>query len=455
MVALGESPRPIAPVQLHREWGRRLAELQPRQLRSEVETIVERADLLGIWSASGMVPLQPFVLPRGATSHIHALSRDLHNLLVNHALDVSGGDLGRLADYLDWPDSERWQFRGRTPLDFALGSSRADVMVSNGAPRIIELNFGTCLNGSTSTPVLADAVLDSGVGRSLMGDHTRATGYIDALGRWLLRGPRGAGDRVALLSSIEASDEGATRWAEHQIHHLAGHGIKADLVPIEEMEVLDGVLSWNKLRYQQAVRFFMLNGPLLKYRDVVEAVEQAAGTRVYGSYISQLFTSKALLADVLQRPGLSGASKRALDAVPWTARLVEGPVWWRDREVDPIQWTLDNRVDAVLKPAHLYGSRGVKLGRLTPEPAWHDIVLDAVSLGDHVVQELVDPDSWTCSYYNLREDRLMTVQSPVILGSFTVDDQPAGTFVQQPTSGDWPGLSGGTGATSLGVAVDA
>lgn len=445
----------LAPSGLHREWGRRLAALSPGQLRDEAEQLRERADLLGIWSRGGMVPLQPFVVPDAASARLHALGRDLHRLVVDHAVGLADGDLRRLADHVGWPESERWVLGARTPLGPVLGSSRTDVMVSGGSARVLELNVGTCLNGSTSTPVLVETLLDTAVARSLLQGHPPAEGFVDALAAWLLRGRRHPGDRVALVSSVDASDEGSTRWAEHQVRLLAAHGVSADLVPVEEIDVVDGVLTRGGHRYRQAVRFFMLSGPLLAHRDAVVALEGAAGTHVHGGYLSQLFTSKVLLADLLQRRDLPQQARRTLAHVPWTARLREGPAWRDGRRVDPVEWTLEHRDRAVLKPSHLFGSRGVSVGRFTSGTDWDRLVHEAAGSGDHVVQELVEPDAWPCTYWSLDEERLVTVDGPVCLGPFTVDGRAGGTFVQQPVGGGWPGLPGAAGEVSLGAAVGA
>lgn len=443
----------LVPDKMHAEWTRRLAGLAPGQIRDEAEEIIERADYLGIWNRGGMVPLQPFILPRKASARLYALGSDVQSLLIDYATRVADGDLERLADHVNWPDSEKWVLDTKTRIGPVVGSCRADVMVTSGDPKVLEMNVGTCLNGSTSTPVLEEVLLETAVGRSLLGKRSSTENFIEALAAWLLKGRRNSFDRVALVSSLDASDESSARWAEHQIRLLAGRGISADLVPIEQAEVVDNTLTWGGHRYPQAVRFFMLNGPLLEYRDVVVALEKASNTQIYGSYLSQLFTSKVLLADLLQLPDLPERARRTLAHVPWTARLREGPIWRHGRRVDPAEWALAEKDRAVLKPSHLYGSRGVTVGRFVSASAWDRLVRDAIEAGDHVVQELVEPDSWQATYWNLDEQRLVTIDEPVVLGPFTVDGKAAGTFVQQPTSNGWPGLPRSGGTVSLGAAI--
>lgn len=449
-----EGPRiGLVPDKTHEEWGRRLKRLTPEQVHDEAEEIIDRSYHLGIWSRGGMVPLQPFILPKKVFASLSAISSELHNLLISYATTVADGDVRRLADHVNWPDSEKWVLDAKTRIGPVVGSSRADVMVADGVPKVLEMNVGTCLNGSTSTPVLEEALRETSIGQDLLRRQTPTEIYVYRLAAWLLKERRHSPDRVALVSSLDASDEGSTRWAEHQIRLLAARGITADLVPIEEADVVDDTLTWGGHRYPQAVRFFMLNGPLLEYRDTVVALEKAAKTEIYGSYLSQLFTSKSLLADVLQLPDLPEQARRTLAHVPWTARLREEPCWREGDRVDPAEWALAEKDRSVLKPSHLYGSRGVTMGRSVTESEWEQRVQDALESGDYVVQELVEPDSWQASYWDLNEQRLATIDMPVVLGPFSVDGKAAGTFVQQPTSTGWPGLPRSGEAVSLGVAI--
>ncbi|PDP87139.1 hypothetical protein CQJ94_13345 [Glycomyces fuscus] len=425
-------------------------------LRDEVGRIRDRARYLSIWGEEGLIPLQPFVVSRAATGLVHALGRNLHRLAVEHALARADGDLHRLADDVRWPESERWILHENTMLGPAVESCRTDFLVSGGVPYALEVNIGTCLNGSTSTPVLNETLLDTTVGRAVSEAHGPGAGsFLAGLAAWLRAG-RGSGDgRVALVSSADASDEGSFRWAEHQIRFLASQGVTADFVPVEELDAGDGVLTWRGRRYTQAVRYFMLSGRLLQHRDAVIALEQAGDTAFYGSFLSQLFTSKAIIADLCQNEHLSADARRVVGHVPWTARLTERHALRDGHKVDPIAWAADNRERAVLKPFNLFGSRGVVVGRFVSEERWRHELERAVASEDHVVQELVRPDSWRSTYWSIAEERLVTVDNPTFIGPFTVAGADGGVFAQQPVADGWPGLPGSAAGASLGTVVGA
>lgn len=446
----------IGPSPVHDEWARRLRALDADLLGDDVSRIRDRARHLGIWSAGGLVPLQPFVVSRAAAGLLHRLGRCLHRLVVEHALARAGGDLHRLADDVRWPESERWILDGNPPLGPALGSSRTDVLVSGGVPYALEANLGTCLNGSTSTPVLTETLLETRAGRAVTGAHEPMAGsFLAGLAAWLRAGRGSAADRVALVSSADSSDEGSLRWAEHQVRFLASQGITADFVPVEELDAGGGVLTWRGRRYTQAVRYFMLSGRLLRHREAVIALERARGTAFHGSFLSQLFTSKAILADLRQSERLPAEARRVVEHVPWTARLTEQHALRDGRRTDPIAWAADNRERAVLKPFNLFGSRGVVVGRFVGESRWRQEIEAAVASGDRVVQEFVRPDAWRSTYWSIEEDRLVTVDNPAFVGPYTVDGAHGGIFAQQPVADGWPGLPGPASGASLGTVIGA
>lgn len=161
-----------------------------------------------------------------------------------------------------------------------------------------------------------------------------------------------------------------------------------DFVPIEEAEIVGGSLTWHGKCYGGAVRYFMVTPKAADHLDFIIALEHAADTALFGAYLSQLFTSKALLADL-----------------------------------------------AVLKPSNLFGSRGVVVGHLVSESDWRDAIDTAVQEGDHIVQELVRPDSWTNVYWHLDSESLVSVDSPVLLGPYVVDGAAGGGYTKQPITG--------------------
>ena len=74
--------------------------------------------------------------------------------------------------------------------------------------------------------------------------------------------------------------------------------------------------------------------------------------------------------------------------VPWTRKLEERRVAWRDREVDLIPHVLRHRHELVLKPSHDYGGRSVHMGEELAASAWQAAVEEGMGR-PWVVQERV------------------------------------------------------------------
>ena len=440
----------------HHDWSDRLKALSAGELREQAEFIQGAASELGVWEYGGYVPLQPFIVSAAASKRFHRLGSGLQALLVRHALDQAGGDLHRLADIAEWPHQDRWFLGAKRSLSEALGSCRADVFVAGGRPRFLEVNFGTCLNGGTTSSVLSPALLRSPVGVRMRGAHAIASGSFDGeLVHWVRRELSDDAPRVALLGVPSLGDEGSLRWAEEQMIAFASHGVPCDFVPLDEAEIAGGVLTWRGRRYSGAVRYFMVTPTVADQLDFIVALEHAEGTKLFGAYLAQLFTSKALLADLYQDQRLTVEQRRLVDHVPWIARLGHAPAWRDGAWVDPVEWAAGNRERAVLKPSNRFGGRGVVVGHLTSEADWRTAVEVAVQEGGHVVQELVRPDAWSCAYWHIGSQSMVRVEAPVLLGPFVVDTANAGCSTRQPITGTEDDLLRSGPDLSLGCVVSA
>lgn len=299
------------------------------------------------------------------------------------------------------------------------------------------MNVGTCLNGGTTSAVLSTALLDSPVGARIRPAHSITAGsYLDALAAWVRRRFPDGSPRVALLAFPDQGDKGSLKWADEQAARMAPHGISCAFVPVGGADIVDGSLYWQGTRYDMAIRYFMVSPKrATEHLDFLTALERATGTILLGSYVSQLFTSKNLLADLYQDNQLTSAQRRLLDYVPWTARL-DRPARRREDHVDPAEWAVRNREDAVLKPANLYGSQGLVIGHRTAEAEWCAAINSALDEGGYVVQEFVRPDSWSSCYWHMGSKTLVTADSPALLGPFQIDGADGGIHVRHPIRGD-------------------
>lgn len=290
----------------HEAWSRRLTELRMSEMREQVSHIEESASELGIWERGGYVPLQPFIISDAANKLLHGVGSRLKELQVDHALHRAGGDLYRLADIAEWAYDERWFLGTGRPLFNALVSARSDVLLAGGRPNFLEINIGTCLNGGTTSAVLSAALLGSPVGSDMSRAYgIKSNSYLDELVQWIRRQHSNESPNVALLGFADHGDEGSLKWADEHAARFASCGISCEFVLVDEAEISDNSLSWRGKRYEVAIRYFMVSPKMSDHLDFFGALESATATVLYGSYVSQLFTSKNLLADLYQNDRLT------------------------------------------------------------------------------------------------------------------------------------------------------
>jgi hypothetical protein len=438
----------------HFEWSRRLFGLPPEELEEHARYIEKSASELGVWERGGYVPLQPFIVSNAASKLLHNVYSGIKQLQVEHAVISAKGDLHRLADVVGWRHDERWFLGAKRPLAAALGAGRADIFISGGRPKFLEVNIGTCLNGNISSAVLPKVFLSSLFGAEMSRLHAmQECSYIDEMIQWVQRYQSGERSNVALLGFPDETTEGSLKWADEQIARFASHGISSEFVPVGEAEVADNALYWRNKRYGAAIRYFMVSAKVAEHLDFFRALEYATDTILFGSYVSQLFTSKSLLADLYQDERTTAEQRRLLSYLPWTARLREGFARKAGERVDPIDWAVQHRADTVLKPGNQFGSRGVVVGRLMSDSDWCSALDTAVRDGSYVVQELVLPDTWESMYWHIDSESLVRVESPVLLGQFGVDGADGGCHVQQPIKGSEVDLLSRDREVSLGCVM--
>ncbi|MEU1727052.1 hypothetical protein [Nonomuraea sp. NPDC005692] len=450
------SPSPLRPCQAHDDWRRRIHALPADDLRKLARDIEESCRELGIWQHTGLVPLQPFVIEAAAGRLLDTLTGQLEQLVVAQATHVAGEDLNRLADHVGVPPEARWFLPGRQPLNRVLGCSRADVLVEDGRPRFLEFNFGACLNGATSTPVLTRALMESAPGIDTRRAHGITTQSVFAARlAWVKDHLPPGTARLALLGFARDGDEGSLRAFELEAAHHSANGLSCDFVPFDEAEVGDDALHWRGNTYPAAVKYFMASERVvLEHADKLAALERS-GVALFGGQPAALFTSKVLVADLFQRTDLPPDQERLLDFVPWTARLAEEPARRGGEVVDVAEWTANHRERAVLKPSNAFGSRGVVLGDRTPAGEWERVVKEAVRAGDYVVQEAVDPDPWPLTYWDLEREEIRDVLAPVLLGPFQVMERSGGCYTKQPGVNDAGRLVRSRDGLSFGCVVAA
>src|ERR1700752_1111384 len=99
--------------------------------------------------------------------------------------------------------------------------------------------------------------------------------------------------------------------------------------------------------------------------------------------------SLAVLTDERNAPLFTEREQKAIAAhIPWTRCMEERRTHRDGQTIDLVPWVLQNREQLVLKPNDEYGGKGIVLGWLVDDAAWHRAVV-ATLREPYVVQERI------------------------------------------------------------------
>jgi hypothetical protein len=132
-------------------------------------------------------------------------------------------------------------------------------------------------------------------------------------------------------------------------------------------------------------------------------VSRKGNLLIYNGPISSIMSSKlniALLSEHEESDRFTAAERQIIKTyIPWTRHL-RSPgtlgtldtldTTYRGERIDLEQFVLTHREQLVLKPSTGYGGKGVHVGQRTPEGQWQELVQEACSQGQWVVQERVE-----------------------------------------------------------------
>ncbi|HEX4966664.1 MAG TPA: hypothetical protein VF173_37990, partial [Thermoanaerobaculia bacterium] len=122
---------------------------------------------------------------------------------------------------------------------------------------------------------------------------------------------------------------------------------------------------------------------------------KAGGISLFSGPVTMLLSDKRNVALLSERAGSSDFTRQERELierhVPWTRRVVEGPVDHHGRSFSLSGLLRERRQDMVLKNAQSLGGEAVYLGRFLPAAEWETVLARAFREGSWIVQEHVEP----------------------------------------------------------------
>ena len=224
--------------------------------------------------------------------------------------------------------------------------------------------------------------------RALPARHSVLHALVDAYRQW--SGGREA-PRVAILDWREVpSYSEFVLFAEY----FKSQGLECIIADPREVEYRDGrlvsgdfhiTLIYKRVLISELIERGGLDQP------VVRAVRDGAVCMVnpFRCKILHKKASLAVLCDERNASLFTAEEKEAIAAhIPWTCRVEQRHVRYRDKAIDLIPYIVEHRESLVLKPNDEYGGKGIVLGWQTDAAGWEQAIQTAL-FEPYIVQERV------------------------------------------------------------------
>ncbi|MEY9877091.1 hypothetical protein ABH931_006614 [Streptacidiphilus sp. MAP12-33] len=322
------------------------------------------------------------------------------------------------------------------PLEeaYATCMTRPDVAVGATGPKFLEFNIGSGIGGVVETSVHSAAWKAAYGGDA--GPFHRAPDPLAVRDQIFVRAVRelGTAPAVAVVGALrEFNAVRTTRYFDLQVASLRRQGLQAEY--FEPEHLLEGLgLSDGGAtpRYPLGLRHFniydwtRLGIDLAPMRAALDA-----GCFLIASQTAYLVANKKVLGWVSEGLPWMTAADHALVAryLPWTRTVTDRLVHWQDTRLNLPELLLSRQEEFVLKPAIGLGSQGVVLGRHVDEATWRATLETALSSGQYIAQEYVEPVPYRME---LRESDGAVGEADVfpVLSPFLFDGEPGGCLVR-------------------------
>ncbi|MGI5403995.1 hypothetical protein ACQEVG_31985 [Streptomyces sp. CA-135486] len=393
------------------------------------------------------LPAQPFVLPRRSYEELFDVTRVLLSL-VRRAVLAQGGSWPARAVALgaDPDDYPLLSGQDNTETEYCAMMARADMVIGERGPQLLEFNVSGTFGGPSETHALAAVWQQTHqeAGRTpFTGSDpliARVRAYEDVCARRRL--PKA----VALVGSLgDLLEDSDIRFHELALEQFRHRGFTADF--FEPHQLPDALGRPGALRYPLGLRDFAL--PDWRERGIsLEPVHQSqrSGFLLLPPQSSGLLANKKALALVSEgRPWMTRAERRVVERhLPWTRITIPGRTGWREGEHELPALLLRERERFVLKRAIGQTGREVLVGRHTSEQTWEAAVSSAFQAGDSVVQEYVEPVS--CPLELTDGKKTWTAQVSPVLSPMLFNGRAGGCWARFLPDGG----SGAEGRVSVG-----
>ncbi|MET8541862.1 hypothetical protein ABZW03_14575 [Kitasatospora sp. NPDC004799] len=380
--------------------------------------------------------MNPVVLPQARYTELFDATRQLLRLLRRALLDSAPDFHGRLRELGAVEANYPLWVRGPLEEAYATCMTRPDVAVGATGPKFLEFNIGSGIGGVVETSVHS-AVWKAAYGGADVAPFGAAPDPLAVRDQLFVRAARDLGlpPAVAIVGALrEFNAVRTTRYFDIQVQSLRSRGLQAEYFEPERLlEGLGLAGGGNGLRYRLGLRHFniydwtRLGIDLSPMRTALDAE-----CFLIASQTAYLVANKKVLGWVSEgRPWMTAEDRALVERyLPWTRTVSDRPVS-RHGTVRPLpELLLAEREDFVLKPAIGLGSHGVVLGRHTDDATWRATLDTALSTGQYIAQEYVEPVPYRMELREAGGESTYETEVFPVLSPFLFDGEPGGCLVR-------------------------
>ncbi|MEI8408370.1 MULTISPECIES: hypothetical protein [unclassified Kribbella] len=399
-------------------------------------------------------PLRPPIMSVESYRSVTDISATVARLILDACLRRAT-TAGELRQLLGMPSGAIDLLAEDLPLsEELLGGVRADILLADGTPYVVEANIDSALGGAHDSDGVArrflsayggDPVL-SGIGLTAPASavDARYEAVRSALG---MSGP----DRLAMLfttgGSYPGSQDGQATIKLLEPFSERGRQLGLDMrvFPVEWLTLDDaGRLCVDDGPIDAVLRMFVPQGT--KPSAGLDALATAVRTgtvRMFTPTASWLLASKSILAWLWEDLAVLSVEDAEVVRrhVPQTSVL----------SADLRPRALAEQERLVLKPSGSYGGVGVVVGPEVSAHAWQTAVDAAITEGGYILQAHVTVDRLTMQFVEVATGAVHEAAVPFCIAPYIFGGAAAGAYLRFAVPGAGPVVNVGQGALTSGL----
>ncbi|GAA0603505.1 hypothetical protein HPO96_18775 [Kribbella sandramycini] len=397
-------------------------------------------------------PLRPPIMTTAAYADMTRISAAVARLILAAArrrASTAGelrAALGMPIGYIDLLDE------GLPLTDDLIGGVRADILLANGTPYLVEANIDSALGGAHDSDGIASRFLAAYAGEPALAGLTSTPSAVDARYE-AVRSDLGlsADDRLAMVFTTGGSYPGSQDGLA-MIKLLEGFtergrelGLDMRVYPVEWLTLDDaGRLCVDDGPIDAVLRMFVPQGTKPSAGlDALATAVRTSSVRIFTQTASWLLASKSIFAwlwDDLDE--LDAADAELIrNHVPQTHILA----------ADLRERAIAEQHELVLKPAGSYGGVGVVVGPEVNADAWLGALDQALAEGGYILQQYVAVDNLTMQFVDVESGAVTEADVPFCIAPYLFGGVPAGAYLRFAVPGAGPVVNVGQGALTSGL----